>query len=327
MTEPVGPDVPPAHRDPAAPAARPGRPVRARIRPPRARTRLPGTRVRPARGRIRLAGRPERPPAASPPLPMTAPPSAGDGSAGDGSAASRLSRRRRRTRTGAPAVDGAHPAESGGRRIQPGGYRGRVRPDQGRRGAALRLAPPTGDLPGHRRSRPDRDGRRQRRRRRRDLRAGGPELRVQPALGAAAAGARAHRQPGNGRPPGCRGRHRSRQADLRAIRQVLGLVQRRRPVPAQFPYHRHRVHRHLAGDELLRRQSLHLRPDRRRPADRDHRERELQALGTLDVPVHRGQPHPVRAAGDLLAPRTPARSPITSSCRAFRVASAPTPCC
>jgi Mn2+/Fe2+ NRAMP family transporter len=52
----------------------------------------------------------------------------------------------------------------------------------------------------------------------------------------------------------------------------------------------------------MRSQSVHLRADRRRDADRDHRERELQALGTGDVPVHRREPGPVRAAGHLLAP-------------------------
>ena len=93
------------------------------------------------------------------------------------------------------------------------------------------------------RARADRDGRRQRRGRRRDLLPGRPELRHEPAVGAAAADPGADRQPGDGRAAGGRHRRRPRPADQRALRALLGLVLGRRPLPAQLPDDRHRVHR------------------------------------------------------------------------------------
>ena len=52
------------------------------------------------------------------------------------------------------------------------------------------------------------------------------------------------RQPGDGAAPRRGHRRRPRAADLRAVRQVLGRLQRHRPLPAQRADHRHRVHRH-----------------------------------------------------------------------------------
>ena len=101
-------------------------------------------------------------------------------------------------------------------------------------------------VPGHRRARADRDGRGQRRGRRIDLCAGWPELRLQPAVDAAAADPGADRQPGDGGPARRGHRRRARPADQRAVRPVLGLVQRRRPVHPELPDHRHRIHRCLA---------------------------------------------------------------------------------
>ena len=100
---------------------------------------------------------------------------------------------------------------------------------------------------------PDRDGRRQRRRRRRDLLAGRPELRHEPAVGAAAADPGADRQPGDGRAARRGHRRRPRAADQRALRALLGLVLGRRPVPAELPDDRHRVHRRQPRARLLRR--------------------------------------------------------------------------
>ena len=73
---------------------------------------------------------------------------------------------------------------------------------------------------------------------------GRPELRHDAAVDAAAAGAGALRQPGDGAAPRRGDRRRPCAADLRALRQVLGRVQRHRPVPAQRADHRHRIHRH-----------------------------------------------------------------------------------
>ena len=75
---------------------------------------------------------------------------------------------------------------------------------------------------------------------------GRPELRHDAAVDAARCCPGALRQPGDGAAPGRGDRRRPRAADLRALRQVLGRVQRHRPVPAQRADHRHRVHRHHA---------------------------------------------------------------------------------
>ena len=125
----------------------------------------------------------------------------------------------------------------------------------------------------------DRDGRRQRRRRRRDLLAGGPELRHEPAVGAAAADPGADRQPGDGRPARGGHRRRPRAADQRALRPLLGLVLGRRPVRPELPDDRHRVHRRQPRARLLRRLAVHRGADRRGGADRDHRHRQLPQLG------------------------------------------------
>ena len=74
-------------------------------------------------------------------------------------------------------------------------------------------------------------------------------------------------------------RGRSRPADQRALRALLGLVLGRRPVPAQLPDDRHRVHRRQPRARLLRRLEVHRGPDRRRGAGRDHRQRQLPPLG------------------------------------------------
>jgi len=93
--------------------------------------------------------------------------------------------------------------------------------------------------------------------------------------------------------------------DQRTLRQILGLVLCRRPVPAELPHHRHRIHRCLPRIELPRNQQLHLRPDSRDRIDRDHRDRQLPALGTGNAVLHRRQRHghPPAAA---LPPRLPA---------------------
>ena len=229
----------------ARPASRRAAARRAAAR--RATRRAAARRAAPGRGRRRAAPRPApaRPPlrAACPRIPRPQPPA-------------RLpplgppARAPRRCQPGAAERCPGHGSR--------GGHRGCPGPDQDRRRAARRLAAAADHVPRHRRAGPDRDGRRQRRGRGRHLRPGRAELRLQPALGAAAADPGADRQPGDGGPAGRGHRRRPRQADQRAVRPVLGLVQRRRPVPAQLPHHRHRVHRGLAGPELLRRQLVHL---------------------------------------------------------------------
>ena len=92
----------------------------------------------------------------------------------------------------------------------------------------------------------------------------GTELRHQPAVGAAAAGPGADRQPGDGRPARRGHRRRSRQADQRALRALLGLVLGRRSVPPELPDDRHRVHRSQPRARLLRRLQVHRGADRRR---------------------------------------------------------------
>ena len=103
-----------------------------------------------------------------------------------------------------------------------------VRPYPARRHRRVQrpLAAPA-DTDGHHRSRTDRDGGRQRCRRRRDLRAGRTELRDGPVVDADDADPGAVREPGNGAAAGRGHPGRARAADLRAVRQVLGCLQRR----------------------------------------------------------------------------------------------------
>ena len=163
-------------------------------------------------------------------------------------------------------------------------------------------------VPGHRRPRADRDGRRQRRRRRVHLRAGRAELRLHPAVDAAAADPGADRQPGDGGQARRGHRRRACPAHQRAVRPVLGLVQRRRPVHSQLPDHRHRVHRRLARPALFPRQPVHLGARHRGRPDRDHHERQLPPLGAGDVRVHRGERDP-----------GPARVPVAPLLRSDRL--------
>ena len=113
------------------------------------------------------------------------------------------------------------------------------------------------------RSGPDRHGRGQRRRRRRDLFPGRPGLRHEPAVGAAAARAGADRQPGNGRAARRGHRRRVCAADQRALRTLLGMVLGQRPVRAELPDDRHRVHRRQPRARLSRRLGVRRGPDRR----------------------------------------------------------------
>ncbi len=102
------------------------------------------------------------------------------------------------------------------------------------------------------------------------------------------------RQSGDGAAPGRRDRRRPCASDLRALRQVLGRVQRHRPVPAQLPDHRHRVHRHRAGARLPRPRQDHGRR-RLRGAGHDRRQhRRLPALRALRDGPRLRQP-PARA--------------------------------
>ena len=117
---------------------------------------------------------------------------------------------------------------------------------------------PAGPLPQdqdparHRGPGPHRHGRRQRRRRLQHLLAGGSELRHPPHVGPPAPRPRSLRQPGDGPAPGRRLRSRARPPHFRALRQVLGGVQRHRPLHPQRLDHRHRVHRDLARRGLPR---------------------------------------------------------------------------
>ena len=165
---------------------------------------------------------------------------------------------------------------------------------------SLRVTP--GRAAGDHRSRADRDGRRQRCGRRRHLFAGGTELRDQPDVGAAAADPGADRQSGDGRQARRGDRGRSREADHRALRPLLGLLLGRRPVPAQLPDDRHRVHRRDARARLLRRLQVRRRADRGGGADLADRERQLPLLGALDVRVRGRQ----LARDPAVLPRPPA---------------------
>ena len=161
------------------------------------------------------------------------------------------------------------------------------------------LEDPAADPAGHRRSRDHRDGRRQRRRRGGHLRPGRPELRLLPAVGAAAAGPGAHRQPGNGGPARRGHRGRARPVDQRTLRPRLGLVLGRRPVPAQLPDDRHRVHRHHPGRRLHRRLQIRCGADLGGGAGRDHGNRQLPALGAGHVRLHRRHPAADPDAADV----------------------------
>ena len=109
------------------------------------------------------------------------------------------------------------------------------------------------DAARHPRPRPDRHGRRQRRRRlRRPTRQAGQNYGTTLLWTLAAADPGALRQPGDGAAARRGDRRRPCAADLRALRQVLGRVQRHRSVPAQRADHRHRVHRHRARARLSR---------------------------------------------------------------------------
>ena len=203
---------------------------------------------------------------------------------------------------------------------------GRVRHDRPARGGPPRPALAGAGAAGDHRPGADRDGRRQRRRRRRDLLAGRAELRHQPAVGAAAARAGADRQPGDGRPARRGHRRRPRPVDQRALRALLGLVLGRRPVRPELPHDRDRVHRRQPRARLPRRLEIPRRPDRRRGAGRDHRQRQLPRLGARDVRVRvRELP---RDPAVLHGP--PARrraSSTTSSSRASRAARTRPRCC
>ena len=129
----------------------------------------------------------------------------------------------------------------------------RVRHDRPARGGSPRTALAGDGAARDHRPRTHRHGRRQRRRRRRHLFTGGPELRHEPAVGAVAASPRADRQPGDGRAARRRHRSRSRAADQRALRALLGLVLGRRSVRVELPHDRHGVHRRQSRARLLRR--------------------------------------------------------------------------
>ncbi len=186
---------------------------------------------------------------------------------------------------------GLRAADRGPRLRARGRYRGRVRAHQPRRTRpSAHVQDPPDDPAGHRRSRHHRDGRRQRRRRGGHLRPGRPELRLLAVVGAAAADSGAHRQPGNG--GAARRGHRggARPVDQRTLRPRLGLVFRRRPVPAELPDDRHRVHRDQPGRRIHRRLQIHCGAGLGGGAGRDHGKRQLPALGAGHVRLHRRHP-------------------------------------
>ncbi|CAM2163657.1 hypothetical protein BLAT2472_130091 [Burkholderia latens] len=141
-----------------------------------------------------------------------------------------------------------------------------------------------------RRPRPHRDGRRQRCRRVRHLYAGRPELRHDAAVDAAAARAGVVREPGNGAAPRCGDGRRPCAADFRTLRQVLGRVQRDRPVPAQRVDDRHRIHRHHVRAGFLRAPEGRGRVRRGRADDGGGEYRRFQALRAVCDRAVRAEP-------------------------------------
>ncbi len=170
--------------------------------------------------------------------------------------------RRRRSSLGSHHVRSRSPRHRSQRSRPP--RRSRPRPHRRHRGRA-RHHPPgrhaargtwkarACDADGDCRPRSDRHGRRQRCRRLQHLHPGRPELRHRAAVDAAAAGPGALRQPGDGAAPRRGDRRRPCAPDPGAVRQVLGRVQRHRPVHPERADHRHRVHRHQSRARLSRR--------------------------------------------------------------------------
>src|SRR5439155_1150504 len=156
---------------------------------------------------------------------------------------------------------------------------------------AWEAADPRGDH----RARHHRAGRRQRRGRRRHVRAGRTELRLLAAVDAAPAGAGPDRQSGDGRAARRRHRRRPCQAHHRALRPLLGLVLGGGPVPSELHGHQHGVHRRDSRRRVLRIQPLPGRAAGDDRPDRHHHQRQLPALGALDVRV------PVRVAARAAA--------------------------
>jgi hypothetical protein len=181
-------------------------------------------------------------------------------------------------RDGHDKHDGEQP-QRGTRRRAPRRHPRRARHHQaGRHRPAPRQVSHPQDAAGHHRPRADRDGRRQRRRRGRHLRPGGPGLRHQAAVDAAAAGARAVCEPGDGAATRRGHRRRARAAHPGAVRQVLGRVQRHRPVHPEWADHRYRVHRKQSRAQLPRRAAGLGHRGRRRDRHRRGQHRQLPPL-------------------------------------------------
>ncbi len=106
------------------------------------------------------------------------------------------------------------------------------------------------------------------------------------------------RLPGNGPAPRCGDRCRARSPDPRALRQVLGCIQRHRPLPLERAHHRHGVHWDLPR-RLLSRSAQGPLGDRRHGCHRRRGEHgKLPALraalsdarGRI-APAHPHRPH------------------------------------
>ena len=121
-------------------------------------------------------------------------------------------------------------------------------------------------------------------------------------------------------------RRRPRAPDLRALRQVLGRVLGRRPVPAELPDDRHGVHRREPRARLLRREQVPRGADRRGDARGDHLHRQLPQLGALHVRV-RGRQLPRHPAADPRPPRRRRGRPSSRSSPAWPAARARARCC
>ena len=117
-------------------------------------------------------------------------------------------------------------------------------------GAASRLVAQDEDPVGDRRPRPDRDGRRQRCRGLWHLLPGRSELRHTPVVDAATSRARSLRESGDGPAPWRSLGNRASAPHHGALRQVLGGIQRHRPLHIERPDNCHRVHRHLSCHRL-----------------------------------------------------------------------------